>query len=324
MENKSVPTAPLETLRGASEKIEAEHCEHGTCLFGSSSQSTATDVIETQDSNTVGNITPGSGKTAEVLPDTNSSISELSSTYDTLRLMPNANHSDHRVDDADNHVDTEAEEELSDDEDDAVGDGSSVSSTSESSSIATDEELEQQEGFLLPCKDTDPNCPFYECDIHKEQCDLCHKHCLVPGDTEERRIHALECAKLHNTLLKCVAEVELSRGKTCGICMEVVMDKRPREQRFGILPMCPHIFCIKCIRIWRKSDNAKRAKRSCPMCRVVSKFVCPSFLWVEDNEAKATLIKAYKAGCKQILCKYFKADKKCPFMKTCFYKHATA
>ncbi|XP_052892584.1 probable E3 ubiquitin-protein ligase makorin-1, partial [Anopheles moucheti] len=281
MENKNVPAAPSDT--GATEKVETKHSQHGTCLFGSSSQSTVSDVIATQDGNAVGDVTPDSGETGEELL-----ISEWSSMNGALRLVPIANESDQRVIETENHVNPEAtQEELNDDEDDAVVDRSSVSSTSESSSIVTDEEMEQK---LLPCKETDPNCPFAECDVHKEECDVCHKYCLVPGDTEDRRIHALECAKLQNTVLKCAAELELSRDKTCSVCMEVVMEKRPREQRFGILSGCKHVFCIKCIRSWRKSDNTKPVRRGCPVCRVESRFVCPSFVWVEDHKAKKMLI----------------------------------
>nr|KAG5711299.1 hypothetical protein BaRGS_005996 [Batillaria attramentaria] len=46
--------------------------------------------------------------------------------------------------------------------------------------------------------------------------------------------------------------VAKSRDKSCGICMETVLEKEPpTEQRFGILENCNHCFCLTCIRKWR-------------------------------------------------------------------------
>lgn len=50
--------------------------------------------------------------------------------------------------------------------------------------------------------------------------------------------------------------VARSKDKTCGICFEVVTEKAKRgEHRFGILPNCNHIFCLSCIRTWRKAKT---------------------------------------------------------------------
>ena len=38
----------------------------------------------------------------------------------------------------------------------------------------------------------------------------------------------------------------------CAICLEHPAD---RFRRFGILPACEHVFCLPCIRTWRKSNN---------------------------------------------------------------------
>ena len=45
-----------------------------------------------------------------------------------------------------------------------------------------------------------------------------------------------------------------SRGKSCGICLETVLQKKGDKaaRRFGILPGCKHVFCIGCIRTWRE------------------------------------------------------------------------
>lgn len=39
---------------------------------------------------------------------------------------------------------------------------------------------------------------------------------------------------------------------TCGICMDNVYEKKPRDNVFGILPNCNHAFCKRCITTWRK------------------------------------------------------------------------
>ena len=49
--------------------------------------------------------------------------------------------------------------------------------------------------------------------------------------------------------------VARSKEKTCGICMEVVMDKPKGEARFGILPNCNHCFCLSCLRTWRQAKQ---------------------------------------------------------------------
>jgi E3 ubiquitin-protein ligase makorin len=62
---------------------------------------------------------------------------------------------------------------------------------------------------------------------------------------------------------------------------------------------------------------------SCPQCRVVSDFVIPSELWVEDDIEKEALIKQYQKNMKQKVCKYVKNDNAddCPFGNKCFYRH---
>jgi E3 ubiquitin-protein ligase makorin len=47
-----------------------------------------------------------------------------------------------------------------------------------------------------------------------------------------------------------------SKEMSCGICMEVVMEKEPpNERRFGILSHCCHCFCLSCIRKWRQAKQ---------------------------------------------------------------------
>ena len=75
-----------------------------------------------------------------------------------------------------------------------------------------------------------------------------------------------------------------SKEKTCGICMEVVVDKQPKgEARFGIMPNCNHCFCLGCLRTWRQAKNFEsKVIRSCPECRITSDFICPSRFWVSS------------------------------------------
>lgn len=177
-------------------------------------------------------------------------------------------------------------------------------------------------------------CPYYEasgcCMIdgcpyeHGELCELCGKFCLNPADPEQRRQHNAECIKQHELDMEHSFAIQRSKDKICGICLEVILEKPGREQRFGILPNCNHIFCLECIRTWRKAKNFEnKIKRGCPTCRVSSDFVCPSIVWVEGSDEKDKLINDYKKACNTTHCKHFQQGTgKCPFGNKCFYKHA--
>lgn len=177
-------------------------------------------------------------------------------------------------------------------------------------------------------------CPYYEnsgvCMLdscpyeHGDLCELCGKFCLNPADTEQQRQHNVECIKQHELDMEHSFAIQRSKDKICGICLEVILEKPGREQRFGILPNCNHIFCLECIRTWRKAKNFEnKIKRGCPTCRISSDFVCPSIVWVEGHDEKDKLINDYKKACNTTHCKHFKQGSgKCPFGNKCFYKHA--
>lgn len=57
--------------------------------------------------------------------------------------------------------------------------------------------------------------------------------------------------KQHEIAMERSFALARSKDKTCGVCFEVIIEKSGREQRFGILPNCNHIFCLECIRKWR-------------------------------------------------------------------------
>ncbi|XP_035783992.1 probable E3 ubiquitin-protein ligase makorin-1 [Anopheles albimanus] len=169
-------------------------------------------------------------------------------------------------------------------------------------------------------------CPLDDCcSVHGQLCELCGKYALHPMNQEQQRKHNAECIKQHELDMEHSFAVQRSRDKTCGVCLEIILEKPPREQRFGILPNCNHIFCLDCIRTWRKMSNFENnIKRGCPTCRTPSDFVCPSFVWVESGEEKERLIRDYKKACNSTDCKHFrKGAGTCPFGNRCFYRHAT-
>ncbi|XP_028925284.1 probable E3 ubiquitin-protein ligase makorin-1 isoform X2 [Ornithorhynchus anatinus] len=114
-------------------------------------------------------------------------------------------------------------------------------------------------------------------------------------------------------------------GVVCGICMERVLGKlRPEERLFGILPNCPHPFCLSCIRAWRRrrGDFPASVVKSCPQCRVHSSYLIPHDQWVEETSEKELLVQSFTARTRLIPCKFFLRGRgRCPFDATCIYLH---
>lgn len=116
-----------------------------------------------------------------------------------------------------------------------------------------------------------------------------------------------------------------SASKTCGICLDTVMEKTDiRKHVFGILPNCSHCFCFACIRRWRQSKEFDfDVSKACPECRVASNYVYPSKIWYEVKEEKDSFISKENKRMQQFNCKYFKKGAgRCPFGNTCLYLHA--
>ena len=93
-----------------------------------------------------------------------------------------------------------------------------------------------------------------------------------------------------------------------------------------MLPSCAHVFCLQCIRGWRSSELAQyeRSKATafgCPICRASSGFVVPSDVLPAGPEAKAEMIRVFKANLRAQRCKYWSAEQRCPFGNSCFYAH---
>ncbi|XP_015931138.1 probable E3 ubiquitin-protein ligase makorin-1 [Parasteatoda tepidariorum] len=180
-------------------------------------------------------------------------------------------------------------------------------------------------------------CPYNdECPcIHGNLCELCRKYCLNPYDERQRKLHIEYCEKELEQDMELSFAIQRSVDKTCGICMDVIMEKDPvAERRFGILEKCNHVFCLSCIRKWRRVKTFESAQhvdhlvdpgvtRACPECRVSSDFITPSQYWVDTEDEKKKLIADYKVALSKKPCKYFKQGKgTCPFGGACFYLHA--
>ncbi|XP_029653075.1 probable E3 ubiquitin-protein ligase makorin-1 [Octopus sinensis] len=168
-------------------------------------------------------------------------------------------------------------------------------------------------------------CPDMEncCYLHGDLCEMCGANVLHPTNMELRKEHETECMRRLEENMEYSFLMAGSKSKECTICMETVLDKKPPDNRFGLLPNCNHTFCLSCIRKWRSSTLDKDVIRSCPQCRISSNFVTPSNVWVEDKEQKDKIINDYKEKMRKKPCKYFDMGRsKCPFGDSCFYKHA--
>ncbi|NWH73104.1 MKRN2 ligase, partial [Piaya cayana] len=106
--------------------------------------------------------------------------------------------------------------------------------------------------------------------------------------------------------------------------MDRVYEKAlPEERLFGILPNCSHVYCLGCIRKWRRSrDFQSGVVKACPECRVISNFYIPHKYWVSDASEKEKLIETFKARTRKIRCKFFVQNRGCcPFESECIYLH---
>mmetsp|Transcript_43721 Transcript_43721/g.137299 ORF Transcript_43721/g.137299 Transcript_43721/m.137299 type:complete len:297 (-) Transcript_43721:756-1646(-) len=183
--------------------------------------------------------------------------------------------------------------------------------------------------------DLRPPCPFYVlgrckfgdyCTNSHERAPMCkffaQGYCAV-GDA---------CKWSHETKAKdnaedddskvcepCTAEEQDAQDtRTCMICYEDIVRK---GMRFGILSDCDHVFCLDCIKTWRKDGcGSATHKRTCPTCRTTSNFFMPHFEYVK-GEKKHKVIEGYKKRLAVIPCRYFNNGEPCPFRSECFYAH---
>ncbi|XP_045384043.1 E3 ubiquitin-protein ligase makorin-1-like [Lemur catta] len=165
------------------------------------------------------------------------------------------------------------------------------------------------------------NCVY----LHGYSCDMCGLQVLHPTDAAQRSQHIKSCIEAHEKVMERSFAVQRSKDKVCGICMEVVYEKgNPSERRFGILSNCNHTYCLKCIRKWRNAKQFdSKIIKSCPECRITSKFVIPSEYWVEDKEEKQKLIQKYKEVMSNKACRHFGERRgSLPFGGNCCCAHA--
>jgi len=162
--------------------------------------------------------------------------------------------------------------------------------------------------------------------VHGLTCDMCQTNCLHPYNQRQRDQHQKVCLSQHESDMEMAFAVQRSKDKTCGICMEVVMEKKGSEARFGIMPNCNHCYCLECLRKWRKAKQFEhKIVRACPECRVTSDYICPSKYWIETKEEKDKLLGKYKIELQKKPCRYFDIGRgDCPFGNKCFYRHSDA
>ena len=103
-------------------------------------------------------------------------------------------------------------------------------------------------------------------------------------------------------LLSLSAEaLEETPSLECGICMAA----RPENGLYGVLSGCSCVFCLDCIRNWRKEglsfEDASQV-RLCPLCRVTSHFIISSRNQPRDAKQKEDLVSAYRTSLASIPC----------------------
>jgi hypothetical protein len=102
---------------------------------------------------------------------------------------------------------------------------------------------------------------------------------------------------------------------TCGICLQSVLAE---GRRFGLLPNCAHVFCLDCIKAWRNKSRC----RKCPMCRISSLFVIPSYRFYSGLDTKRCRVVEYLRFLGERPCIYYSATHLCPYGQLCFFKHS--
>ena len=134
-----------------------------------------------------------------------------------------------------------------------------------------------------------------------------------------------KCKKIHTEADRApdstAKEVAASFEKTCGICMEPVLET---NSRFGLMMGCSCILCLDCVREWRANREEQFAienVRRCPTCRVPSFFVIPCNRYLPNGPEKSSVVAGYLQAMKSKPCRYFAESRECPYGSSCFYRH---
>lgn len=88
----------------------------------------------------------------------------------------------------------------------------------------------------------------------------------------------------------------------CGICLA----SAPEKGIYGLLNNCSCVFCLECIRSWRKeglSFEGANQVRLCPLCRNTSYYLVPSRVVPSTPLKKERLLQSYRASLAAIPCK---------------------
>lgn len=117
---------------------------------------------------------------------------------------------------------------------------------------------------------------------------------------------------------------ESCKSICCSICLQSVLVE---GRRFGLLPRCNHVFCLDCILAWRNSRPptgiSREAARRCPMCRIPSFFVIPSYRFYTGERKKQRVVEYLDLlSCKP--CRYYSESAEtelCPYGQVCFFHH---
>ncbi|RUP47802.1 hypothetical protein BC936DRAFT_145319 [Jimgerdemannia flammicorona] len=123
---------------------------------------------------------------------------------------------------------------------------------------------------------------------------------------------------------------------------------------------CDHVYCLECIREWRKNKSSGSSlaspfnsdrnshrpvspsgssttssstadlgpTKTCPLCRTPSPYIIPSSIYPATAQDKTVMNDRYKASLSRIPCRYFEQSNRnrrtCLFGDDCFFRHAEA
>ncbi|KAH0611909.1 uncharacterized protein H6S33_009961 [Morchella sextelata] len=165
-------------------------------------------------------------------------------------------------------------------------------------------------------------------------CWYAHDVAAVPG-VEDVVINTTAAVDEKGKCSASAADDKTDTEECCAICFEV-------PSTYGLLTNCDHVFCLSCIRSWRSSgssnnnapspfppgapDDLHKTSKTCPLCRVRSKFIVPSSI-LPTAASKEIIVQRYLDKLTTIPCRYFHDSLKtrprpfCPFGNDCHYSH---
>ncbi|KAF1743226.1 hypothetical protein MXB_397, partial [Myxobolus squamalis] len=125
-----------------------------------------------------------------------------------------------------------------------------------------------------------------------------------------------------NPLIK--LQEELSKHLRCVYCGASFLHIHDHSEFEDHITSCQNNEFLR----WEIEENSQRA---CPVCRVVSNYIIPSYYFPQNLEEKQTIISSYREALKydsyilylrQKHCIHFNRGRShCPFSTSCFFKH---